>query len=141
MSDFIVLYEYYTIIPDNNLGYIFEVNDCKYVKSNGDVGFMSGEEARVQAHKIEKKINKAYNSWVQYSSYKYPKISIIYVREDFKEMFEKYRKPGRTYTNIMKRISVVYTDQIEHTARRYSAWLPPIQCTLSGHQCMMLIQV
>ena len=35
----------------------------------------------------------------------------------------------------------VYTDQIEHTARRYSAWLPPIQCTLSGHQCMMLIQV
>ena len=34
----------------------------------------------------------------------------------------------------------VYTDQIEHTARRYSAWLPPIQCTLSGHQCMMIIQ-
>lgn len=63
MNDIIVLYEYYTIIPDNNLGYIFEVNDCKYVKSNGDVGFMSGEEARVQAHKIEKKINKAYNSW------------------------------------------------------------------------------
>ena len=106
MNDIIVLHEYYTIIPDNNLGYIFEVNDCKYVKSNGDVGFMSGEEARVQAHKIEKKINKAYNSWVQYSSYKYPMMSIIYVREDFKEMFEKYRKPGRTYTNIMKRISV-----------------------------------
>ena len=35
----------------------------------------------------------------------------------------------------------VYTDQIEHTARRFSAWLPPIQCTLSGHQCMMIIQV
>ena len=35
----------------------------------------------------------------------------------------------------------VYTDQTEHTARRFSAWLPPIQCTLSGHQCMMLIQV
>ena len=35
----------------------------------------------------------------------------------------------------------VYSDQIEHTARRFSAWLPPIQCTLSGHQCMMLIQV
>ena len=35
---------------------------------------------------------------------------------------------------------VVYTDQIEHTARRFSAWLPPIQCTLSGHQCMMIIQ-
>ena len=27
----------------------------------------------------------------------------------------------------------VYTDQTEHTARRFSAWLPPIQCTLSGH--------
>ena len=39
------------------------------------------------------------------------------------------------------RTKYVYTDQIEHTARRYSAWLPPIQCTLSGHQCMMLIQV
>ena len=36
---------------------------------------------------------------------------------------------------------IVYTDQTEHTARRFSAWLPPIQCTLSGHQCMMLIQV
>ena len=36
MNDIIVLYEYYTIIPDNNLGYIFEVNECKYVKSNGD---------------------------------------------------------------------------------------------------------
>ena len=35
MNDIIVLYEYYTIIPDNNMGYIFEVNDCKYVKSNG----------------------------------------------------------------------------------------------------------
>ena len=34
----------------------------------------------------------------------------------------------------------VYTDQIEHTARRFCAWLPPVQCTLSGHQCMMLIQ-
>ena len=99
MNDIIVLYEYYTIIPDNNLGYIFEVNDCKYVKSNGDVGFMSGEEARVQAHKIEKKINKAYNSWVQYSSYKYPMMSIIYVREDFKEMFEKYRKPGMFFAS------------------------------------------
>ena len=32
MNDIIVLYEYYTIIPDNNLGYIFEVNGCKYVK-------------------------------------------------------------------------------------------------------------
>ena len=85
---------------------VFMQTLCKYVKSNGDVGFMSGEEARVQAHKIEKKINKAYNSWVQYSSYKYPMMSIIYVREDFKEMFEKYRKPGRTYTNIMKRISM-----------------------------------
>ena len=38
-------------------------------------------------------------------------------------------------------VDVVYTDQIEHTARRFSAWLPPIQCTLSGHQCMMIIQV
>ncbi len=35
----------------------------------------------------------------------------------------------------------VYTGQTEHTARRFSAYLPPIQCTLSGHQCMMLIQV
>ena len=35
----------------------------------------------------------------------------------------------------------VYTDQTEHTARCFSAYLPPIQCTLSGHQCMMLIQV
>ena len=38
-------------------------------------------------------------------------------------------------------ITSVNTDQTEHTARRFSAWLPPIQCTLSGHQCMMLIQV
>lgn len=105
MDDIIVLYEYYTIIPDNNLGYIFEVNDCKYIKNNGDAGFMSGEEAKVQAHKIEKEINKVYDSWVQYSSYKYPKMSIIYVRKDFKEMFEKYRKPGRTYTHIMKRMT------------------------------------
>lgn len=36
--------------------------------------------------------------------------------------------------------ATVYTDQIEHTARRFSAWLPPIQCTLSGQQCMMIIQ-
>lgn len=35
----------------------------------------------------------------------------------------------------------VNTDQTEHTARRFSAWLPPIQCTLSGHQCMLIIQV
>lgn len=37
------------------------------------------------------------------------------------------------------KLKYVYTDQIEHTARRFSAWLPPIQCTLSGHQCMMII--
>ena len=42
--------------------------------------------------------------------------------------------------NITKRGMCVYSDQIEHTARRFSAWLPPIQCTLSGHQCMMIIQ-
>lgn len=35
----------------------------------------------------------------------------------------------------------VNTDQAEHTARRFSAWPPPIQCTLSGHQCMLIIQV
>ena len=34
----------------------------------------------------------------------------------------------------------VNTDQTEHTARRFSAWLPPIQCTLSGHQCMLIIR-
>ncbi len=48
------------------------------------------------------------------------------------------------YTNMvvyMRSSDIVYTDQTEHTARRFSAWLPPIQCTLSGHQCMMLIQV
>lgn len=39
---------------------------------------------------------------------------------------------GKTFVN---------TDQTEHTARRFSAWLPPIQCTLSGHQCMLIIQV
>ena len=51
--------------------------------------------------------------------------------------------PHLSYQLIHADIMVdgVYTDQIEHTARRYSAWLPPIQCTLSGHQCMMLIQV
>lgn len=38
-------------------------------------------------------------------------------------------------------LSSVNTDQTEHTARRFSAWLPPIQCTLSGHQCMLIIQV
>lgn len=38
-------------------------------------------------------------------------------------------------------VVTVNTDQTEHTARRFSAWLPPIQCTLSGHQCMLIIQV
>lgn len=40
-----------------------------------------------------------------------------------------------------KGLTLVNTDQTEHTARRFSAWLPPIQCTLSGHQCMLIIQV
>ena len=29
-------------------------------------------------------------------------------------------------------IKAVNTDQTEHTARRFSAWLPLMQCTLSG---------
>ena len=33
---------------------------------------------------------------------------------------------------LMISIPVVYTDQTEHTARRFSAWLPLMQCTLSG---------
>lgn len=41
----------------------------------------------------------------------------------------------------METMIFVNTDQTEHTARRFSAWLPPIQCTLSGHQCMLIIQV
>ena len=45
----------------------------------------------------------------------------------------------RTRKSLNTLIKAVYTDQIEHTARRFSAWLPPIQCTLSGHQCMMII--
>ena len=45
------------------------------------------------------------------------------------------------FSDAINAIVFVYTDQTEHTARRFSAWLPPIQCTLSGHQCMMLIQV
>ena len=32
----------------------------------------------------------------------------------------------------------VYTDQTVHTARWFSAWLPPIQCTLSGQQCIII---
>lgn len=51
-------------------------------------------------------------------------------------LFKEYT--GLTPADYIRR---VYTDQTEHTARRFSAWLPPIQCTLSGHQCMMLIQV
>ena len=45
---------------------------------------------------------------------------------------------GAGKSTLMK---IVNTDQTEHTARRFSAWLPPIQCTLSGHQCMLIIQV
>lgn len=47
---------------------------------------------------------------------------------------KKEVKSGNLYINVN-------TDQTEHTARRFSAWLPPIQCTLSGHQCMLIIQV
>ena len=55
-------------------------------------------------------------------------------------MFGTVFRNEKECKELLQRI-LVYTDQIEHTARRYSAWLPPIQCTLSGHQCMMLIQV
>ena len=50
-----------------------------------------------------------------------------------------YKKQPEVSNTIKK--ETVYTGQTEHTARRFSAYLPPIQCTLSGHQCMMLIQV
>ena len=32
----------------------------------------------------------------------------------------------------------VYSDHIEHTARRFSAQLPPIQCTPFGHQSIVI---
>ena len=86
------------------MGYIFELKECKYLKTNGEIGLLNDKEAIEQANNIEIQKDKD-NSWVQYSSYKYPKTSIIYVRKDFKEMFEKYRKPGRTYTHIMKRMT------------------------------------
>ena len=95
---------FYRYISENLTSFINqgeeEAGDAEF-----DYASLSDEEAKEQAHKIEKKINKEYNSWVQYTSYKYPKLSIIYVREDFKEMFEKYRKPGRTYTDIMQRMT------------------------------------
>ena len=47
----------------------------------------------------------------------------------------------RADNKILRELKAVNTDQTEHTARRFSAWLPPIQCTLSGHQCMLIIQV
>ena len=57
-------------------------------------------------------------------------------------MSEKRRDHrGRILHNGEIQLSDVNTDQTEHTARRFSAWLPPIQCTLSGHQCMLIIQV
>lgn len=68
------------------------------------------------------KISKNKRKDVTYIEYTYDR---KYIPE------KKYNVPLRT---------TVYTDQIEHTARRFSAWLPPIQCTLSGHQCMMIIQ-
>ena len=104
MNNIIVLYENYTIYTDDNMGYIFELKECKYIKINGEIGLLNDKEAIEQANNIEIQKDKD-NSWVQYSSYKYPKTSIIYVRKDFKEMFEKYRKPGRTYTHIMKRMT------------------------------------
>ena len=104
MNNIIVLYENYIIYTDNNKGYIFELKECKYIKTNGEIGLLNDKEAIEQANIIEIQKDKD-NSWVQYSSYKYPKMSIIYVRKDFKEMFEKNRKPGRTYTHIMKRMT------------------------------------
>ena len=57
-------------------------------------------------------------------------------------MSEKRRDHrGRILHNGEIQLSDVNTDQTEHNARRFSAWLPPIQCTLSGHQCMLIIQV
>ena len=59
--------------------------------------------------------------------------------ENNREEYEYYcNKIVGEMVNIKK---IVNTDQTEHTARRFSAWLPPIQCTLSGHQCMLIIQV
>ena len=57
-----------------------------------------------------------------------------------KEMMEAEMDEHLGYEKS-ERSDNVNTDQTEHTARRFSAWLPPIQCTLSGHQCMLIIQV
>lgn len=74
-------------------------------------------------------------------SYKSPVSIAKNVLEILKEsMNEKGKRVTSDMIGVLTRNTDVYTDQIEHTAWWFSAWLPPIQCTLSGHQCMILIQ-
>ena len=53
MNNIIVLYENYTIYTDDNMGYIFELKECKYLKTNGEIGLLNDKEAIEQANNIE----------------------------------------------------------------------------------------
>lgn len=64
-----------------------------------------------------------------------------YAQVDPNSNIENTISQTKSAENLPTPVLHVNTDQTEHTARRFSAWLPPIQCTLSGHQCMLIIQV
>ena len=63
-----------------------------------------------------------------------------------KTTIEHFLNPGKwdysLLSDTLKRsvIEIIYTNHIEqHTARWFSAWLPLMQYTISGHQCTILI--
>lgn len=97
MNNIIALYEGYGICPNLNMGYEFELVECIYIDADGNTGKLSEQVAEEISQIVSRR-----KSWVEYSSYNYPNQSIMYIRKDYREMFQKYRKPGRRYGTVMK---------------------------------------
>lgn len=96
VKNIIAFYENYAVFTNNNMGYTSELVECRYIDSDGNSGLLSEQVAEEMYHIIRRS-----ESWIKYSSCSFNQ-SIMCIRKDYKEMFEKFRKPGRRYGTIMK---------------------------------------
>ena len=105
MDDIIALYEKYRVLPDDNEGFVFELLECRCIKRSSGIGIPDENEEQEIVDYIEKRKSKDDSLWKEYSTYKCPTASVVYVRKDCIDMFEKHRKPGRNYKAVMQRMN------------------------------------
>ncbi|MGN0438260.1 MAG: hypothetical protein ACI4F4_07010 [Lachnospiraceae bacterium] len=99
MKNIVMIISCFEIDTDMNMHYIHRFKFCQYLTTDKIIA-----SATEDAYKeITSSMSEGdINGWILFESHGRLSFTKVWVRNDYLETFQKYRKRGRTYSHIMR---------------------------------------